>query len=86
MAKQVHDAVVSATAARVSYGGGVASLTGWVIDNHLIAWIGAATALLSFAVQVMFAFKRDRREALVHTVYMNRLRNTTKPADLTPPP
>jgi hypothetical protein len=86
VAKQVHDAVVTETAARVSYGGGVATITGWAIDNNTVLWIGAATALLSFAVQMVFAFRRDRREALAHTAYMDRLRKTTKPADLTPPP
>jgi hypothetical protein len=81
----VDESEVAETASRVTYGGGVASLTGWVISSDTVLWIGAATALLGFMVNLWFSIKRDRREALAHTAYMDRLRKTTRPQDLGPP-
>jgi len=46
--------------------GSAAALLGWASNINWLGVLGATIAVLSFASQLYFNIKRDRREALEH--------------------
>lgn len=46
--------------------GAATALFGWAADVNWLGVIGATIAILSFASQIYFNVKRDRRESLEH--------------------
>lgn len=72
-AKTSLDETIASAASRGSAGGSAASLFGWLTSNDMLAFIGAAVAVLGFAVSLIFQLRRDRREAELHAARMANL-------------
>lgn len=72
-AKTSLDETIASAASRGSAGGSAASLFGWLVSNDMLAFIGAAVAVLGFTVSLIFQLRRDRREAELHAARMANL-------------
>ncbi len=60
----------AATASKLTYTGGAASMTGWLISNELIAAGGFILAVIGFAVNLYFKVRDDRRQQTMYDAQM----------------
>jgi hypothetical protein len=74
MKDQAAEAAIAAVAQKASVGGGSVALIGGLTANDLMAFVGAAVAVLGLAVQIYFKRKDDRRKDEIHRMRLSGAR------------
>ena len=67
------EAAVAASAAKITYAGAATTSVGGWLNNETAVLVGVVLGVLGFAVNLIFQWRRDRREAALADARMAQL-------------
>jgi hypothetical protein len=76
------DQIVSAAASKITYGGAIASILGWMTSTEFGVIIGAIGVIGGLIVNTYFKWRRDHREAKEHRARLRGFASTITSSDI----
>lgn len=79
----MHDeAIVSAVASKVTYGGFFATMFGWLLSAEFLGLVGAFCAVVGVLTNVIVSYRRDKRESKEHRAKLRGFPSTFISTDI----
>lgn len=71
MQKEIIDTTMTGVGATATYTGAGTISVGWLLSNEAAVLYGLTVGILGLIIQLVFGFRRDRRDAAAHRAEMH---------------